>query len=183
MQPIVQAPREIMERAARIELLALDVDGVLTDGRLFLGDNGVEYKAFFSRDGHGIKLLMAAGVEVAVITGRTSKVVADRMSALGVGRVHQGQDRKRPVFEAVLREIGLDAAHAAYVGDDLVDLPVMRACGLAVAVADADPRVRACAHWCTASPGGRGAVREVCELILAARGALDAALAPWSEGL
>jgi 3-deoxy-D-manno-octulosonate 8-phosphate phosphatase (KDO 8-P phosphatase) len=170
-----------MKRAERIELLALDVDGVLTDGRLFLGDNGVEYKAFFSRDGHGIKLLMGAGVEVAVITGRSSKVVANRMSALGVKRVHQGKDRKRPVFDAMLRELGLDATRAAYVGDDLVDLPVMRACGLAVAVADADPRVRAAAHWSTTSPGGRGAVREVCELILAARGALDSALEPWLE--
>lgn len=178
-QTDVQVPHEVMERAARIELLALDVDGVLTDGRLFLGDNGVEYKAFFSRDGHGIKLLLAAGVEVAVITGRRSKVVAQRMSSLGVARVHQGHDDKRPVFDGIVRELGLDATRAAYVGDDLVDLPVMRACGLAVAVADADTRVCAAAHWCTPSRGGRGAVREVCELILAARGALDAALAPW----
>ncbi len=169
----------VRERASRIELLALDVDGVLTDGSLYLGDNGVEYKAFFSRDGHGIKLLLAAGVEVAVITGRRSQVVADRMTALGVTRVHQGQDHKRPAFDALLDELGLAPERAAYVGDDLVDLPVMAACGLAVAVADADPRVAARAHWRTASPGGRGAVREVCELILEARGALDAALAPW----
>ena len=177
----MNAPDDVVQRARRIELLALDVDGVLTDGRLFLGDNGVEYKAFFSRDGHGIKLLMAAGVEVAVITGRRSKVVADRMSGLGVARVHQGQERKRPVFDAILAELGLAPEQAAYVGDDLVDLPVLRACGLAVAVADADPRVQAAAHWCTSSPGGRGAVREVCELILHARGALDGALAPWLE--
>ncbi len=170
---------EVLERAARIELLALDVDGVLTDGSLYLGDNGVEYKAFFSRDGHGMKLLMAAGVEVAVITGRRSQVVADRMSALGVRHVHQGDDRKRPVFDALLASLGMDARCAAYVGDDLVDLPVMQACGLAVAVADADPRVIARAHWRTTHPGGRGAVREVCELLLHARGALDAALEPW----
>ncbi len=172
----------VLERAARIELLALDVDGVLTDGRLYLGDNGVEYKAFHTRDGHGIKLLMAAGVEVAVITGRRSQVVADRMAALGVTRVHQGQDRKKPVFDALLGDLGIDAGRAAYMGDDLVDLPVLRACGLAVAVADADPRVVERAHFRTASAGGRGAVREVCELILRARGALDAALAPWLEG-
>jgi len=172
----------VLARAARVELLALDVDGVLTDGRLYLGDNGVEYKTFFSRDGHGIKLLMAAGVAVAVITGRRSKVVADRMAALGVTHVYQGDDRKRPVFDRLLAELDIDAARAAYVGDDLVDLPVMRTCGLAVAVADADPRVVARAHWRTTNPGGRGAVREVCELILAARGLLDAALEPWLEG-
>ena len=172
-------PKEVRARAARVELLVLDVDGVLTDGRLYLGDNGVEYKTFFSRDGHGIKLLQAAGVQVAVITGRRSRVVADRMASLGVTRVHQGQDRKRPVFDALLAELELAPEQAAYVGDDLVDLPVMGACGLAVAVADADPRVVARAHWRTPSPGGRGAVREVCELILDARGALDAALAEW----
>ena len=176
----MSAPAEILERAATIELLVLDVDGVLTDGSLYLGDNGVEYKAFFSRDGHGIKLLMGAGVEVAVITGRSSKVVADRMRSLGVTRVHQGSDSKRSVFDGLVEDLALDPRRAAYVGDDLVDLPVMRVCGLAVAVADADPRVRHAAHWCTPSPGGRGAVREVCELILEARGALDAALAPWT---
>jgi 3-deoxy-D-manno-octulosonate 8-phosphate phosphatase (KDO 8-P phosphatase) len=174
-------PDDVLARAARIAVLVLDVDGVLTDGRLYLGDNGVEYKAFFSRDGHGIKLLMAAGVEVAVITGRRSQVVADRMASLGVRHVHQGQDRKRPVFESLVAALGLDASQAAYVGDDLVDLPVMGVCGLAVAVADADPRLAARAHWRTASAGGRGAVREVCELILHARGALDAALAPWLD--
>lgn len=172
---------EVMRRAARIALLVLDVDGVLTDGRLLLGDDGVEYKSFHSRDGHGIKLLMAAGVQVAVISGRRSPAVEQRMAALGVTRVHLGDDRKRPVFDRLLGDLALDASRAAYVGDDLVDLPVMRACGLAVAVADADPRVAARAHWCTANAGGRGAVREVCELLLEARGALDAALAPWLE--
>ena len=173
------APPAVMERAARIALLVLDVDGVLTDGRLYLGDNGVEYKAFSSRDGHGIKLLLAAGVDVAVITGRRSRVVEQRMAALGVTHVYQGDDRKRPIFERLLRDLDLDASRAAYVGDDLVDLPVMRACALAIAVADADARVAARAHWRTTNRGGRGAVREVCELLLHARGALDAALAPW----
>jgi 3-deoxy-D-manno-octulosonate 8-phosphate phosphatase (KDO 8-P phosphatase) len=174
-------PRDVIERAARIALLVLDVDGVLTDGRLYLGDNGVEYKTFSSRDGHGIKLLMSAGVQVGVITGRRSQLVEQRMAALGVTRVHQGDDRKRPIFERMLAEIGIDASQAAYVGDDLVDLPVMRACGLSIAVADADPRVVARAHWCTVNAGGRGAVREVCELLLEARGALDAALAHWLD--
>jgi 3-deoxy-D-manno-octulosonate 8-phosphate phosphatase (KDO 8-P phosphatase) len=170
-----------MARASRVELLVLDVDGVLTDGSLYLGDNGVEYKAFYSRDGHGIKLLMATGVEVAVVTGRRSAVVADRMAALGVTRVHQGDDGKRPILDRMLREMGIDGERVACVGDDLVDLPMMRACGLAVAVADADPRVLRGAHWRTRSAGGRGAVREVCELILEARGTLSAALAPWLD--
>lgn len=165
--------------AANIRLLVLDVDGVLTDGSLYLGDNGVEYKAFYSRDGHGIKLLMASGVQVAVITGRRSQVVADRMAALGVTHVHQGDDRKGPVFDALLKALALEPEQAAYVGDDLVDLPVMARCGLAIAVADADPRVIRAARLTTRCAGGRGAVREVCELILDAQGNLQAALAPW----
>lgn len=175
-------PEDVLQRAAGVSLLVLDVDGVLTDGSLFLGDNGVEYKAFYSRDGHGMKLLMAAGVELAVITGRRSQVVADRMAALGVRHVHQGDDRKKPVFDALLARLGIEPSAAAFVGDDLVDLPVMRACGLSVAVADADPRVVAAADWCTTQRGGRGAVREVCEMLLEARGVLDAALAPWLSG-
>ncbi len=172
---------EIRARAARVELLVLDVDGVLTDGSLFLGDGSVEYKAFHSRDGLGIKLLLDGGVEVAVITGRRSTVVTERMASLGVRRVHQGHDEKGPVLESILQGLGIDGSRAACVGDDLPDLPMMRACGLAVAVADADPRVASRAHWRTGSAGGRGAVREVCELILEARGGLSAALAPWLE--
>ena len=174
-----EIPRSVSTLAANIRLLVLDVDGVLTDGSLYLGDNGVEYKAFFSRDGHGMKLLMASGVQVAVITGRRSQVVAERMAALGVTHVYQGDDRKGPVFDALLETLALDADQAAYVGDDLVDLPVMRRCGLAIAVADADPRVVSAAQLTTRYAGGRGAVREVCELILDAQGNLRAALAPW----
>ena len=165
--------------AAKVRVLVLDVDGVLTDGSLYLGDNAVEYKAFYSRDGHGIKLLMASGVQVAVITGRRSQVVTDRMAALGVTHVYQGEDRKGPIFNALLETLTLEAEQAAYVGDDLVDLPVMTRCGLSVAVADADPRVLRAASFTTRCAGGRGAVREVCELILAAQGNLDSALAPW----
>jgi len=166
-------------RAAKVRVLVLDVDGVLTNGSLYLGDNGVEYKAFYSRDGHGIKLLIASGVQVAVITGRRSQVVAERMAALGVTHVYQGDDRKGRVFDALLEALALAADQAAYVGDDLVDLPVMTRCGLAIAVADADPRVAHAAHCTTQAAGGRGAVREVCELILDAQGNLQAALAPW----
>jgi 3-deoxy-D-manno-octulosonate 8-phosphate phosphatase (KDO 8-P phosphatase) len=170
---------KVRESAAKVRLLVLDVDGVLTDGSLYLGDNGVEYKAFYTRDGHGMKLLMASGVQLAVITGRRSQVVADRMSALGITHVYQGDDRKGPVFDALLAKLSLTAEQAAYVGDDLVDLPVMRRCGLSIAVADADPRVSQAAMFSTRCAGGRGAVREVCELILDAQNNLQDALAPW----
>jgi 3-deoxy-D-manno-octulosonate 8-phosphate phosphatase (KDO 8-P phosphatase) len=171
--------QSVRASAAKVRVLVLDVDGVLTDGSLYLGDNGVEYKAFYSRDGHGMKLLMASGVQIAVITGRRSRVVAERMAALGVTHVYQGDDRKGPVFDALLKALGLTAVEAAYVGDDLVDLPVMTRCGLPIAVADADPRVAQLAQFSTRCAGGRGAVREVCELILDAQGNLQAALAPW----
>jgi 3-deoxy-D-manno-octulosonate 8-phosphate phosphatase (KDO 8-P phosphatase) len=169
----------VAERARAVRLLCLDVDGVLTDGRLLLGDNGVEYKAFFSRDGHGIKMAMSAEVDVAVITGRRSEVVAQRMQTLGVQRVFQGHERKLPVFRSLLEELGLQPHQAAYVGDDVLDLPVMREVGLAVAVADADVEVRRRAHWITPSPGGRGAVRETCELLLHAQGRYREALQRW----
>lgn len=174
-----EIPQSVRASAAKVRVLVLDVDGVLTDGSLYLGDNGVEYKAFYSRDGHGMKLLMASGVQLAVITGRRSNVVAERMAALGVAHVYQGDDRKGPIFDALLKALALAPEQAAYVGDDLVDLPVMTRCGLAIAVADADPRVRRAASFTTRCAGGRGAVREVCELLLEAQGNLHAALAPW----
>lgn len=166
----------IRERAAAIKLVIFDVDGVLTDGTLYLGDDGQEYKAFHSRDGLGMVLLRESGVELAVITGRTSQVVSLRMQSLGVEHIYQGCRDKRSAYAHLKDCLGLDDAVIAYLGDDIVDLPVMREVGLAVAVADADPRVRAEAHWCTTHPGGRGAARELCELILDARGQLDAVL-------
>lgn len=170
---------EILQRAARIRLVVFDVDGVLTDGSLFLGDGGEEYKAFHSRDGHGMKMLQEAGVELAVITGRTSKVVEHRMASLGIEHVFQGQQDKLPAFEALVARVGLAPAECAYVGDDVVDLPVMRRVGLAIAVQDAHPLVVRHAHWQTPSPGGRGAARDVCELILEARGELERMLARY----
>lgn len=157
---------QLLGRIGRIRLLILDVDGVLTDGRLYLGDNGVEYKTFFSRDGLGMKLLRAAGLEIAIISGRDSSLVKERMAALGVPHVHLGEERKLPVYERLLRELDLGDPEVAYMGDDVVDLPVMERVGLALSVADADPVVRAASHWCSQYPGGRGAVREACELIL-----------------
>ncbi|SFD25801.1 3-deoxy-D-manno-octulosonate 8-phosphate phosphatase (KDO 8-P phosphatase) [Thiohalospira halophila DSM 15071] len=172
---------EVRRRAAGVRLVAFDVDGVLTDGSLFIGDGGEEYKAFHSRDGHGMKMLGATGVTLAVITGRESEVVRHRMESLGIDHVHQGCVDKRPAFESLLAETGLAPEEAAYVGDDVVDLPLLRRVGLAVAVADAAQAVRQRVHWITPSGGGHGAAREVCELILEARGALDAALAPYLE--
>jgi 3-deoxy-D-manno-octulosonate 8-phosphate phosphatase (KDO 8-P phosphatase) len=165
--------KDILEKAARIRLLIFDVDGVLTDGSLFVGDDGQEYKAFNSRDGHGIKMLKSHGVEIAIITGRTSKVVEHRMENLGITRVYQGKLHKLPAFEELLAETGIAAEETAYVGDDVVDLPVMRRVGLAIAVQDAHPLVRQHSHWQTPSPGGRGAARDVCEMLMEARGVLD----------
>ena len=165
--------KDILEKAARIRLLIFDVDGVLTDGSLFIGDDGQEYKAFNSRDGHGIKMLIKHGVTVAIITGRTSRVVEHRMANLGVEHVYQGQLEKLSAYEKLASKLGISAAETAYVGDDVVDLPVMRVVGLAIAVQDAHPLVRTHSHWQTASCGGRGAARDVCEMLLEAQGVLE----------
>jgi 3-deoxy-D-manno-octulosonate 8-phosphate phosphatase (KDO 8-P phosphatase) len=171
--------KDLLEKAARIRLLILDVDGVLTDGSLFLGDDGQEYKAFHSRDGHGIKMLLSQGMEVAIITGRTSEVVRHRMENLGVTRLYQGQHDKTQAFRQLLEELRISAAQVAYVGDDVVDLPVMRQVGLAIAVQDAHPLVKQHAHWQTPSGGGRGAARDVCEMLLEAMGKLDEEMAKY----
>lgn len=167
---------DILARAARIRLLIFDVDGVLTDGSLYLGDDGQEYKAFHSRDGHGIKMLQASGVQVAVITGRTSRVVLHRMDNLGIRHVYQGQDDKRVALDELLGKLAIAAEETAYVGDDVVDLPVMRRVGLAIAVQDAHAAVKRHAHWQTPNRGGRGAARDVCELLLEAQGKLESEL-------
>ncbi|MCP5152145.1 MAG: 3-deoxy-manno-octulosonate-8-phosphatase KdsC [Ectothiorhodospiraceae bacterium] len=162
----------LRSRAARVALLVLDVDGVLTDGRVIIAEDGVEQRHFHIRDGLGIKLLRDAGVEVAVISGRRSRVVEARMESLGVRHVYQGYEDKRTAFADLLARLDVSADRVGYVGDDLLDLPVMTRVGLAVAVADADPHVRRLAHYRTRAGGGRGAVREVCELILEAQGRL-----------
>ena len=173
--------QDILERAARVRLVIFDVDGVLTDGSLYLGDDGQEYKAFHSRDGHGMKMLQAAGVEIGIITGRSSEVVRLRMASLGIEQVYQGQLDKRVAYERMKADLGLTDSEVAYVGDDVVDLPVMRRAGFAVAVQDAHPAVKQHAHWQTPSAGGRGAARDVCELLMEARGVLASALARYLE--
>ncbi|MEE9423052.1 MAG: 3-deoxy-manno-octulosonate-8-phosphatase KdsC [Gammaproteobacteria bacterium] len=168
--------QDILERAREIELLIFDVDGVLTDGGLYLCDDGQEFKRFNSRDGHGIKMLMKHGVQCAIITGRTSKVVEHRMQNLGIKLIYQGQHDKTEGYSHLIQQLGLVDKQVAYLGDDVVDLPVMCKVGLAIAVQDAHPWVLKHAHWQTPSPGGRGAAREACEMLLEARGLLDTEL-------
>lgn len=170
LSPAFDLPRDVLTRAAKIGLVLLDVDGVLTDGRLILGDDGQEYKAFSSQDGHGLKMLARHGVAVGVITGRTSRVVEHRVRDLGIRCLYQGCVEKLPVYRQLLEELKLAPEQSAFVGDDVVDLPIMINVGLAVAPRDAHPLVRQHAHWTTPSPGGRGCVRELCELILFAHG-------------
>jgi len=157
------------EKAKNIKLLICDVDGVMTDGSLFYDNNGDEYKAFNSRDGHGIKMLQECGVQVAIITGRTSKLVLHRMHNLNVDMIYQGQADKRHAFRELLEETGMLPEEIAYIGDDVVDLPVMTQVGLAVAVADAHELVLENADWVTLCDGGRGAVRDLCEFIMKAQ--------------
>lgn len=163
MQPLI-------EKAKKLKLLILDVDGVLTDGKLFFDNDGNEYKSFHARDGHGIKLLRQTGVEVAVISGRKSNSVALRMKNLGIEYVYQGHEDKRAAFYDLLAKIGITPEEAAHVGDDLLDLPIMVRVGLAIAVNDANFAVIEHAHWCTSALGGNGAVREVCDFIMKAQG-------------
>jgi 3-deoxy-D-manno-octulosonate 8-phosphate phosphatase (KDO 8-P phosphatase) len=163
----------LAERAAAIRLLVLDVDGVLTDGRITYTADAVEVKSFHVRDGSGIKFWQRFGGRVAIVSGRASKAVELRAAELGVTSVVQGAADKAAALETVLATNGLRAGEACAVGDDLPDLPLLRACGLAVAVADACPEARAAAHYVTRAAGGRGAVREVIELLLRARGTWD----------
>ena len=149
-----------------IRLVAFDVDGVFTDGRFYLSDAGVESKAFNTQDGYGIRRLLDSGVAVAVISGRSSAAVEQRMQELGVRHVFQGCSDKVSTFEQLLAELGLQAANAAYVGDDIPDLPLLQTAGVSIAVANAVPDVKAVCDYSTAASGGYGAVREVCDMIL-----------------
>lgn len=167
---------DVIEKAKQVKLVIFDVDGVLTDGSIYLGDDGQQYKAFNSRDGHGMKMLQNTGVKIAIITGRISKVVEHRVAELGIEHVYQGQRNKLPVFESLIGELALRPNNVAYVGDDIVDLPVMTRVGLAICVQDAHPLVKRHAHWVAKSSGGHGAVREVCELIMDAQGMLSQVL-------
>ncbi len=165
----------------KIKLLLLDVDGVLTDGRIIYDSNGVEYKAFDVKDGHGIKLVQRAGIRVGIITGRDSQVVALRAAELGIDLVYQGAKDKRVPFQDILEKLALTPEEVAYVGDDVIDIPVMRAVGFAAAVADAMEEVKPVAHMVTKRCGGRGAVREVCDHLLRESGRWSAVTSRYFE--
>lgn len=156
--------------AENIKLLVLDVDGVLTDGSIILDNEGNEFKAFHVRDGHGIKMLANAGIHVAIITGRQSKVVARRAKELGIKEVHQGRHKKLETFGRITEKLGIKEHEAAYIGDDIVDIPVFKKAGLSIAVADADEETKRHAMMVTKNRGGRGAVREICDFLLKAKG-------------
>jgi 3-deoxy-D-manno-octulosonate 8-phosphate phosphatase (KDO 8-P phosphatase) len=158
------------DRALKIELVAFDVDGVLTDGGILLTDGGEQIKVFCVRDGTGLKYLLRAGLQVAMITGRTSRAVEHRAAELGIEYVFQGAKDKIEPYEALLKMTALRDEQVAYVGDDLPDIPILRRCGLGFAVADAAAEVKKVAHRLTAAPGGRGAAREVAEYVLRAQG-------------
>jgi 3-deoxy-D-manno-octulosonate 8-phosphate phosphatase (KDO 8-P phosphatase) len=166
----------VTERARRLQLLIFDVDGVLTDGSLYYADGGEEIKAFNVRDGLGVKLVQSAGIATAIITGRRSPLVENRARDLGIRHVIQGAEDKAAAFAQLLANCGCGAEASGYVGDDVVDLPVFKRCGLAIAVADAHDRVKSHAHYVTQARGGHGAVRETCELVLAAQGKLETAM-------
>ena len=168
-----------LERAKRVRLMLFDVDGVLTDGRLWYGPEGEALKVFHVLDGHGIRLLMQTGIAVALLSGRNSPAVSARAGELGIAHVLQGIDDKRAAFETLAAELRIPAGETGFMGDELVDLPVMRRCGFACAPAQAHERVRACAHYVTRASGGGGAAREACEYLLRAQGRLEAALAPY----
>jgi 3-deoxy-D-manno-octulosonate 8-phosphate phosphatase (KDO 8-P phosphatase) len=166
---------DLMQRARGVRLAIFDVDGVLTDGRLYFLADGSEFKTFNTLDGHGIKMLIASGVRTAIISGRSTPVVERRARNLGIQHLYQGREDKLVVLDELLGELGLGYEAVAYLGDDLPDLPVIRRVGLGMAVASADGFVRAHAHGVTQARGGEGAAREFCELILRAQGNLAAA--------
>lgn len=170
---------QLTERIKPLRLVVFDVDGVLTDGGLYLSDSGEEFKRFNSLDGHGLKMLRNSGVQLAIITGRTSKCVELRAKNLGIAHLYQGVEDKLAAMQALLSQLQLPAEAAAFMGDDVVDLPVMRRVGVALSVPDAPQIVRSHAHYVSQRDAGHGAVREVCELILAAQGNLEAQLAPY----
>ena len=162
------------QRAKKIKLLICDVDGVFSDGRIYLGNQGEELKAFHTKDGFGMKAIMNAGIEIAIITGRQSNIVENRMKTLGVQYIKQGIENKLAVYHSLLNELNLTKNEVAYIGDDVVDLPVMKDCGLGIAVNDAHPLVLQGADLRTVTKGGFGAVREICDLFLQCQDQLSA---------
>ncbi|AIW12914.1 3-deoxy-manno-octulosonate-8-phosphatase KdsC [Vibrio tubiashii] len=169
-QPVEQS---ILDIAKDIKLLICDVDGVFSDGLIYMGNNGEELKTFHTRDGYGVKSLMNAGIEIAIITGRRSQIVENRMKALGISLIYQGQDDKIKAYQDICTKLDIAPEQTGYIGDDLIDWPVMEQVALKVCVADGHPLLARRANYVTSIRGGHGAVREVCDLILQARNELD----------
>ncbi len=176
---MAQVSADALERAARLRIMVFDVDGVLTDGRLWYGPLGEELKAFHVRDGHGLKLLAQCGVTAALLTGRRSKALTVRAAELGLRHVLQGVEDKRPAFDQLLAELGVEPDAAGYMGDDLPDVPVLRHCGFACVPPGAHALALRRAHYVADAPAGGGAAREVCEYVLGAQGRLEGALAKY----
>jgi 3-deoxy-D-manno-octulosonate 8-phosphate phosphatase (KDO 8-P phosphatase) len=172
-------PEEVWARARPVRLLILDIDGVLTDGSLYFDAKGETLKVFHVRDGHGIKMAQRGGLEVALVSGRRSDAAFHRARELDINRFYEGVRDKVAILEELLAALNLTPREVAAVGDELVDLPLFHRVGLGVAVADAVPELKAAAHWVTSLPGGKGAVREVCDLLLKARGVWEELLRPW----
>lgn len=176
--PTFAAP-DAAERAARVRMMIFDVDGVLTDGGLYFGPDGEAIKRFNVLDGHGIKLLQQSGVATAIISARQSAIVGRRAADLGIVHVRQGVHDKRAGFEQLLRECGVDAGHCGFIGDDVIDLPILTRAGFAASVPGGHPEVRSRVHYVTRAAAGHGAAREICDFLLEARGGYEAALAPY----
>jgi 3-deoxy-D-manno-octulosonate 8-phosphate phosphatase (KDO 8-P phosphatase) len=170
---------EALERARQVRLMIFDVDGVLTDGRLWFGASGEQLKCFDAHDGHGIRMLALSGVPAALLSGRASPAVASRAAELGIERVLQGIDDKLKACKSMMESLQLPFEKIGFMGDELVDLPVLTRCGLACAPREAPEAVRSRVHYVAAAPAGRGAVREVCELVMRAQGSLESALAAY----
>jgi 3-deoxy-D-manno-octulosonate 8-phosphate phosphatase (KDO 8-P phosphatase) len=164
---------DALDRARRLKLMVFDVDGVMTDGRLWYAADGSELKSFHAFDGHGMKMLADAGVRCAILSGRQSAAVSARARELGIELVRQGIARKGEEFAAMLKLLDLDAAAVGYMGDELVDIPVLRRCGFGAAPREAPEPVRRCAHYVCSAPAGAGAVRELCEFVMQAQGSLE----------
>lgn len=171
----------IRKIAKNIKLLILDVDGVLTDGSIILDNEGNEFKVFHVRDGHGIKMLERAGIQVAIITGRYSKVVERRAKELGIKEVYQRCHVKSVAFDHLIEKLGLRPEEIAYAGDDIVDIPIFRRVGLSIAVSDATDETKAEAMMVTEKRGGRGAVREICEFLLKSKGLWDSIVGEYLD--
>lgn len=178
---MIELSKDFQQRAKEILCVIFDVDGVLTDGKLFFDLKGKEYKSFHAQDGQGLKLLQQNGIEVAVISGRSSPIVDRRMKGLGIAHVYQGQENKTAAFNDLLNKLNLTPDQVAHVGDDLPDLALMSQARLAIAVQDANPSILPYCHAQTSRCGGQGAAREVCDTILAAQGKLDTAVQLFTD--